>query len=179
MVLTVDVVDFEQKFNFVLWRLTGKLMNGIDELLQRNRTGIVFVEYLEHTVREKWLQIVSEICFLIAEVVEWDQTYVFRCDDFFEVLTTNLLLAAHRFAEQLLQTFQWTFVESSSGSTEMAKQIKLNKLQSNFACTACRNMFVRLSQTVCVYICLFHSCMHEYFSTILRKRCLRFPSDGT
>lgn len=70
MVLTVDVVDFEQKFNFVLWRLTGKLMNGIDELLQRNRTGIVFVEYLEYTVREKWLQIVSEICFLIAEVVE-------------------------------------------------------------------------------------------------------------
>lgn len=56
-VLTVDVIDFEQKFDFVFGRLAGELMNGIDELLQRNRTGIVLVEYLEHAIRKKWLQI--------------------------------------------------------------------------------------------------------------------------
>lgn len=54
--LTVDVVHFEQKANFVVGGLAGKLMNGIDEFLQRNRSRVVDVEYLENPVGEEWLR---------------------------------------------------------------------------------------------------------------------------
>lgn len=54
--VAIQIVNFEQKLNFVLRRLAGKLMHGVDELLEWNRPRIVFVEDLKDSFIEEWLK---------------------------------------------------------------------------------------------------------------------------
>lgn len=55
--VAVQIVDFEEKFDFVLGRLAGELVHGVDELLQGNGSGVVFVEDLEDSLVEERLGI--------------------------------------------------------------------------------------------------------------------------
>lgn len=55
--VAVQIVDFEEKFDFVLGRLAGELVHGVDELLQGNGSGVVFVEDLEDSFVEERLGI--------------------------------------------------------------------------------------------------------------------------
>ncbi len=55
MWLTVDVVDFEEEFDFVVRRLSGELVHGVDELLQGDAPVVVLVEDVEHPLHEEWL----------------------------------------------------------------------------------------------------------------------------
>ena len=54
--LTVNVIDFEEKFDFVIWTLTGKLVHGINEFLQWNASIVVFVENVKYPFNKKWLK---------------------------------------------------------------------------------------------------------------------------
>lgn len=51
----INVVDLEQKLDLILGRLPRELVDGVDELLQGNRSGIVLVEYLEDALAEERL----------------------------------------------------------------------------------------------------------------------------
>jgi len=53
--LTIYIVDFKQKANLVVGRLTRELVYRIDKLLQRNGTRVVLVEDLEDALREERL----------------------------------------------------------------------------------------------------------------------------
>lgn len=55
--VTVQIVNFEQEFDFVLGRLAGELMHRVNEFLQCDRSRIVLVEDLENSFVEKWLQV--------------------------------------------------------------------------------------------------------------------------
>lgn len=51
----INVVDLEQKLDLILGRLPRELVDGVDELLQGNRSGIVLVEYLEDALAKERL----------------------------------------------------------------------------------------------------------------------------
>lgn len=51
----INVVDLEQKLDLILGRLPRELVDGVDELLQGNRSRIVLVEYLEDALAEERL----------------------------------------------------------------------------------------------------------------------------
>jgi len=52
---TIYIVDFKQKADLVIGRLTRELVYRIDKLLQRNGTRVVLVEDLEYALREERL----------------------------------------------------------------------------------------------------------------------------
>ena len=56
MCVTVDVVDFEEEFDFVVGRLSCKLVHGVDELLQGDAPVVVLVEDVKHPLNEEWLK---------------------------------------------------------------------------------------------------------------------------
>lgn len=106
-IFTINIINFEEKFNFIFWWLTSKLMNGIYEFLEWYWTRIVFVKYLKNSIREKWLKNRNWnlkkwffLCIFIASF--W--AYILWCDDFFEIFTSNFLLISHCFAKQLLES---------------------------------------------------------------------------
>jgi hypothetical protein len=54
--LTVDVIDLEEELDLVVWRLSGELVHGVQELLEGDGTAVVLVEDLEHPLHEEGLQ---------------------------------------------------------------------------------------------------------------------------
>ena len=58
---TVDIIDFKKELYFVVWCLTRELVHCIDELLEGNRSTVIFVKNLEHTLHEERLQYIIEL----------------------------------------------------------------------------------------------------------------------
>ena len=56
LLLTVDVVHFEEKLDFVVGRLAGELVHRVDELLQGNAAVVILVENVEDSFHEKRLK---------------------------------------------------------------------------------------------------------------------------
>lgn len=54
--ITVDIVNFEEKSDLVVQRFPSELVYGVQKFLKRYRAGVVFVEYLEDPLREEWLK---------------------------------------------------------------------------------------------------------------------------
>ena len=54
--IPINVVDLEEEFNLILWRLSSELMNSLDKLLQGNGSRVVLVEDLEDAFAEKGLE---------------------------------------------------------------------------------------------------------------------------
>ncbi len=54
-VLTIDVIDLEEELDLVVWRLSGELVHGVQELLEGDGTAVVLVEDLEHPLHEEGL----------------------------------------------------------------------------------------------------------------------------
>ena len=56
MWLTVNVINFEEKFDLVIRTLTSELVHGIDKFLQWNATIVIFVENVKYPFNKKWLK---------------------------------------------------------------------------------------------------------------------------
>ena len=54
--LTINVVDFEEEFDFVVWRLPGKLVHGVNKLLQADASVVIFVKDVKDSFHEKGLK---------------------------------------------------------------------------------------------------------------------------
>ena len=54
--LTVYVVDLEEELDLVVRRLSGELVHGVDELLQRDAAVVILVEDVEHALHEERLK---------------------------------------------------------------------------------------------------------------------------
>ena len=55
--LTVDVVDHEEELDLVVRRLSGELVHGVDELLQRDAAVVILVEDVKHPLDEEGLKL--------------------------------------------------------------------------------------------------------------------------
>ena len=55
LILTVNVVDLEEEFDFVVRTLPRELVHGIDELLQWDRPIVVLVEDVKNALHKEWL----------------------------------------------------------------------------------------------------------------------------
>lgn len=54
--LTIQIVNSEQEFDFIIRSLPAEAVHGRDELVMRNTAGIILVEDLEHALREERLR---------------------------------------------------------------------------------------------------------------------------
>jgi hypothetical protein len=54
--LTIEVVNLEEKPNFVVGALTRELVHGVNKLLQGDGARVVFVEDLKNPLREEGLR---------------------------------------------------------------------------------------------------------------------------
>ena len=55
--LTVNVIDFEEKLYFILRSLASKLMNRVNKLLEGDGATVIFIKYLEDSLHEEWLKL--------------------------------------------------------------------------------------------------------------------------
>ena len=53
---TINIVDFKEELDFVIWRLSRKPVHSIDELLKGNRSAVILVKNLEHSLHKERLQ---------------------------------------------------------------------------------------------------------------------------
>lgn len=84
--VAIQIVDFEEKFDFVLGRLARELVHGVDELLQRDGARVVFVEDLEDTFVEEWLEIKVKLGFCSKiEQISCSQKFASKSLTFFEM----------------------------------------------------------------------------------------------
>ena len=54
--LTINVVDFEEEFDFVVWRLPGKLVHGVNKLLQADASVVIFVKDVKDSFHKEGLK---------------------------------------------------------------------------------------------------------------------------
>ena len=54
--LTINVVDFEEEFDFVVWRLPGKLVHGVNKLLQADASVVIFVKDVKDSLHKEGLK---------------------------------------------------------------------------------------------------------------------------
>ena len=54
--LTVNIINFEQELDLILWSLTSELMNRINEFLEGDGAAVIFVKNLEDSLHKERLQ---------------------------------------------------------------------------------------------------------------------------
>ena len=54
--LTINIVNFEEKFDFIIWRLSSKLVHGINKLLKGNASIVILIKDVEHSLNKEGLK---------------------------------------------------------------------------------------------------------------------------
>lgn len=117
--VAIQIVDFEEKFDFVLGRLAGELVHGVDELLQRDGARVVFVEDLKDAFVEKWLKNEMKLNFLLGHCMKTLQlkfcrqkSHIFWNDNLLEVIAFDFLSISDGFLKKLLQSLERRLIEA-------------------------------------------------------------------
>ena len=79
---TVDVVDLEKEFNFIVGWFPCELVHGIDEFLKTDAPVVVFVENVKDSLHEKGLEIKKKYIYIYILVFEEKKIWLFEilCD---------------------------------------------------------------------------------------------------
>lgn len=72
---TINIIDFKEELDFVIWSLSRKLVHSIDELLEGNRSAVILVKNLEHSLHKERLQYI--IC-LVGYATRRNDIVIFR-----------------------------------------------------------------------------------------------------
>ena len=113
--ITVQIVDFEEKRNFLVLSLARKLMHCLDKFCERYCPTSIFVKYPKCPLHKKFLKDVTSV-WLIDCVVSRDP-HISRWHNFLELVKSKFLLPfAHVLSENLFQPSDVLLIQNSAFS---------------------------------------------------------------